>query len=110
MSNRSGGSGTNVQVYPPGGNSPTMTITEGVTDPCGIAVDAKGTLYVTNLASDTVTEYLAGQSSPYQTITSGLNYRRARASTKKASCLYLTTWVTASQSTHRGQRRLRRIR
>lgn len=92
VSNRSGGSGTNVQVYPPGGNSPTMTITEGVTDPCGIAVDAKGTLYVTNLASDTVTEYLAGQSSPYQTITSGLNYP-AGASVDKKGELFVSNYL-----------------
>jgi DNA-binding beta-propeller fold protein YncE len=39
-----------------------------------IAVDAKGTLYVTNPPFNTVVEYKAGQSSPFQTITAGLDY------------------------------------
>jgi hypothetical protein len=70
-SNRSGGSGTNAEVRPPGGSSPSRSIADGITEPRGIAVDAKGTLCVTNLAYDTVTEYLAGQGAVCQTIAEG---------------------------------------
>jgi sugar lactone lactonase YvrE len=63
----------NVVVYPSGSKSPKRTITDGVTSPVGIAVDAKGTLYVTNITENNVTEYLHGESQPYQTITEGVN-------------------------------------
>lgn len=53
---------------------PSRTITDGIVDADGIAVDTNGTLYVTNLVTATsgngdVEEYKAGQSQPYQTIT-----------------------------------------
>ena len=55
-------------------------------------MDAKGTLYVTNLSSETVTEYKAGQTSPYQTITDGLNYP-AGASVNKKGTLFVSNYL-----------------
>jgi DNA-binding beta-propeller fold protein YncE len=39
-------------------------ITQGVSNPDGIALDAQGTLYVANVTAETVTEYPAGALSP----------------------------------------------
>lgn len=63
-----------VLLYDPTVKNPKSfgKITDGVNGPTGLAVDGKGTLYVVN-ANNTVTEYLAGQTSPSFTITSGLN-------------------------------------
>jgi hypothetical protein len=44
-------------------------ITQGIDSPEGIAVDGNGSLYVSNLASDTVTVYKHGQSTPSLTLT-----------------------------------------
>ena len=49
------------------------TITEGVTSPVGVAIDASDTLYVTNNSRNAVAEFNSGASEPYQTITQGLN-------------------------------------
>jgi hypothetical protein len=48
-----------------------------------MAGDAHCTLYVTNLGHATVVEYEAGQSTPYQIITSGLDYSAAATVDKK---------------------------
>ena len=64
---------SNVQVFPPGGKSPSRTITDGVRWPEGIAVDASGTLYVPNWLQCNIKEYLAGQSEPHRTITTDIN-------------------------------------
>lgn len=53
--------------------SPNGSITTGVTAPAGIAVDKKGTLYVTNEGNNTVTVYPKGHSSPSLTISSGIS-------------------------------------
>lgn len=64
-----------VFIYPAGVNnpSPTATITDGIDDPLGIAVDASGSLYVANQAggsgSGSVTVYKAGSTHPSLTIT-----------------------------------------
>ncbi len=67
------GNAYSIVVYAPGSKSPSRTITDGVTYPVGIAVDAKGTLYIANDDSDNVEEYRSGQSYPYQTITDDLD-------------------------------------
>lgn len=55
-------------------NSPPIrTITSGISNPNGIAVDASGNLWVANLSSNTVTEYAPNASSPELTLSSGLN-------------------------------------
>ncbi len=43
-----------------------------MSSPVAIAVDAKGTLYVSNIKESNVQEYRPGQSQPYQTITQGI--------------------------------------
>jgi len=45
------------------------SITQGVSAPAGITLDAHGTLYIVNNGNATVTEYPAGQSSPSTTLT-----------------------------------------
>jgi hypothetical protein len=62
-----------VVVYAPGKKVPFRSITDGITSPVGIAVDASGTLYVANDFQNTVTEFKSGASEPYQTITRGLD-------------------------------------
>jgi hypothetical protein len=64
-----------VFIYPAGVNNPTptATITDGINDPLGIAVDVNGSLYVANHAggsgSGAVTVYKAGSTHPSLTIT-----------------------------------------
>jgi hypothetical protein len=55
------------------GASPNFQITMDIDEPNDVAVDAAGTVYVTNGASSTVTEYPAGSTSPSVTISNGLN-------------------------------------
>jgi len=59
----------NVVVYPPGHKSPSRTITDGLGSAAGVAVDAKGTLYVADSTQCNIEEYRAGQDHPYQEIT-----------------------------------------
>lgn len=62
--------GRSVTVYPPGGLSPSLTITAGVNISNGLAVDKNGTVYVGN-GGGTVTEYAAGSTSIARTISVG---------------------------------------
>ena len=52
---------------------PDGSISDGMNYPVGIAVDKKGTLYVSNEGNSTITIYPAGQSSPSLTISTGLD-------------------------------------
>lgn len=64
----------NVIVYPANQNNPPpiRTITTGLNQPEGIAVDSAGTLYAANTQGNNVTEYRAGQGTPFRTISSGI--------------------------------------
>ena len=53
--------------------SPEGSISDGMNYPVGLAVDKKGTLYVSNEGNSTITIYPAGQSSPSLTISTGLD-------------------------------------
>ena len=67
-------SANEVLMYSQGKNpNPVGSITDGLSDPAGLAVDSKGTLYVSNLGNNTITEYPAGSSSPSVTLSSGLS-------------------------------------
>jgi serine/threonine protein kinase, bacterial len=79
----------NVVVFPSGSRSPSRTITNGVASPVGIAVDATGTLYVTNLTENNIQEYRSGQSQPFQTITQGIDSPSA-VTVDKRGYLYVT--------------------
>jgi hypothetical protein len=52
---------------------PLYKITNGISDPNGIATDTSGNLYVTNELSNAVTIYPPGSQTPTEAITSGMN-------------------------------------
>lgn len=58
-----------VNIYSPAGGAPIGSITSGVSGPLGTWIDEQGTLYVANLNSGTITEYLAGTTTPSATLT-----------------------------------------
>lgn len=67
-------SANEVLMYSQGKNpQPVGSITDGLSDPAGLAVDIKGTLYVSNLGNNTITEYPVGSTSPSVTLSSGLD-------------------------------------
>lgn len=70
-----------VIVYPANQNNPPpiRTITSGVNQPEGLAVDSHGTLYVANSMGNNVTEYHAGQNAPFRTISNGIDDPQAIA-------------------------------
>jgi hypothetical protein len=65
-----------VEMYDPQtpNPSPEGSISNGMNYPVGLAVDKKGTLYVSNEGNSTITIYPAGQSTPSLTISTGLDY------------------------------------
>jgi len=67
------GNTRSVTVYPFGQTSPTLTMSDGMTDPSGVAVTSNGTAYVPGRGSPAVIDvYPAGASSPSQVITDPL--------------------------------------
>lgn len=62
--------GNTVTEYPIGSTSPSVTITNGISNPLGLAIDGSGRLYVSNYPA-AITEYTAGSTSPSVTITGG---------------------------------------
>jgi hypothetical protein len=64
--------GGNVTIYPAGALSPSLTL-QGLTRPCGVAIDTNGDVYVTNrAATPSINVYAQGQTTPYRVITSNL--------------------------------------
>ncbi len=64
-----------VTIYPPGGSSPSLTLSQDLTTPSAVAVDSKGNVWVSNeLGSNegSVVEFPPGQTAP-STIIGGLN-------------------------------------
>jgi hypothetical protein len=63
-----------VVVYAPKATSPTLTITSGIDNPVGIAIDSKDNLYVLNVPQSgaSVSVYARGQRTPSETITDGV--------------------------------------
>jgi hypothetical protein len=64
-----------VNLYDPSvpNPSPIGSISSGLDVPIGVAIDSSGTIYVVNIANNTVTEYLHGSITPSFTITSGMS-------------------------------------
>jgi hypothetical protein len=64
----------NVLIYAPNATSPTLTISEGINNPVGIAIDSKNNLYVLNAqqSSGSVSVYAQGKATPSKTITDGV--------------------------------------
>lgn len=61
---------SDIEIYPQSVNNPKPCgkITQGISSPEGIYVNAKGTLYVANYSAGTVTEYLRGKRTPSVTL------------------------------------------
>jgi len=62
--------GNDVEVYGKGSTTLAGTITNGISNPLGAAIDKNGTLYVSNYPAS-ITEYASGSSNPSKTITGG---------------------------------------
>ncbi|MGA8575325.1 MAG: SMP-30/gluconolactonase/LRE family protein [Candidatus Cybelea sp.] len=63
-------SGGQVFVFPPGATTPSYTITKGIYNPGGIAIDATDNdLYVANSSHNDIAVYPAGRLEPSRTIT-----------------------------------------
>lgn len=64
-----------VEIYSAKGQNPAPIgeITSGISTPDGLAVDKKGNLYVPNAASNTVTVYKPGKTTPFKTYSPGDN-------------------------------------
>jgi DNA-binding beta-propeller fold protein YncE len=62
--------GNDVEEYPKGSTTLKTTITDGISNPLGEAIDAKGNLYVSNYPAS-ITVYAPGATSPSETITGG---------------------------------------
>jgi DNA-binding beta-propeller fold protein YncE len=58
----------------PTGPAPIGAITDGISDPAGVALSPDGTLFVANSGSNTVTEYARGQLTPSKTLSVGLHF------------------------------------
>jgi hypothetical protein len=71
-----------------GGSSVTSLGLSGLTEPLGVAVDQKsGDLWVTDGSGDHVQVYHAGQTTPFQTITSGYTFPYAITMYNKATAV-----------------------
>jgi len=62
--------GNDVELYAKGSTTLKSTITTGISNPLGLAMDSSQTLYVSNYPPS-ITEYLYGTTTPSQTITGG---------------------------------------
>jgi sugar lactone lactonase YvrE len=62
--------GSDVELYPKGSTKMSTSITNGISNPLGLAIDKTDTLYVSNYPAS-ITEYPKGASSPSKTITGG---------------------------------------
>ena len=62
--------GNDVEEYAKGKTTMKTSITTGISNPLGVAIDAAGTLYVSNYPAS-ITVYPAGSTSPSKTITGG---------------------------------------
>ena len=60
--------GNDVELYPKGSTTMKSSITDGISNPLGLAIGKNGTLFVSNYPAS-ITEYAAGASTPKLTIT-----------------------------------------
>jgi hypothetical protein len=73
VANYNGEPGGTVTIYPAGATSPSLTISDGLSEPIDTAVDTNGDLYVANRGSvPSIVVYPPGQITPSATITSNL--------------------------------------
>jgi hypothetical protein len=81
-------------VYAPGSAVPSRTISNGVSTPSAIALDAQDELYVVNY--NDVTEYAAGSSTVSTTYTTGLSYPADIAIDTARGWMYVESYVNNS--------------
>jgi hypothetical protein len=62
--------GNDVEEYAKGSTTLKVAITDGISNPLGLAIDANGTLYVSNYPAS-ISEYPAGATTPSKVITGG---------------------------------------
>jgi DNA-binding beta-propeller fold protein YncE len=68
-----GNPGGSVTIYPVGATRPSLTLTQGLSIPMDVAVDANGDVFVLNRGSNpSIVVYPPGQTTPSETITSDL--------------------------------------
>jgi hypothetical protein len=86
-----------VEIYakkPP--NALVGEITDGISGPNGMAVDAAGNLFVANVDNQTVTKYPPGSTKPSKTYTMGFNQRLTNplnVAVGKDGTLYLVNYI-----------------
>ena len=76
VANNSGKVDYSVTVYAPGSNGVLEKIKDGVNAPYALAFDKSGTLYVANLYSATVTLYASGSTTPFRTLSEGIEFNK----------------------------------
>ena len=62
--------GNSVDEFPKGSTTSNLTITNGISNPLGTAIDSSGNLYVSNFPA-AITVYAPGATTPSETITGG---------------------------------------
>jgi len=65
-------SGSSVTIYPAGATSPSLTLSQGLTQPIGVVTDSVGNVYVSNRSPNQILVYPPGQTTPATTYTSSL--------------------------------------
>jgi hypothetical protein len=83
-----------VQIYAPGSTTPTLTLSQGLTDPGAAAADASGNVYVANDngSASSILVYPPGQTTPSGAITSPLFSRPVAEVFDGAGDLYVSDW------------------
>lgn len=64
--------GGGIAVFKPGSTTPTRTITNGIEDSTGMAIDSKGYLYVSNEIENAVSVYAPKRSTVLRTLVKGI--------------------------------------
>jgi DNA-binding beta-propeller fold protein YncE len=87
-------SGNTVEVFAKGKTTPKYAITDGISNPLGLAIDESGVLYVSNYPAS-ITEYKPGAKTPFKTITGqGLQDPFGLTLDKKGN-LYVADFIAA---------------
>jgi len=96
VANWNGGqNGGNVEVFPAGATSPSLTLTEDLSIPLTVSVDGQANVYVVNRGSaPSIVVFPPGQTTPSQVITSSLIQDPVQIVFDSAQNLYYTDNIT----------------